>query len=219
MDDSMDIFREITRVASGHWGAKWPNLHFSDRGSLRLANTAGFLAGLEAAGQKETASKLAEVLAQKLDYLNSYGGKEDIDRSSGEGTIEIPRYRVILGDDGLLMSFSVNWYRAVSNSLRISVAEEIFRTQYPGVGSEDKDYWSLWENALNISTSKLKLCGALEIHRGYDADYGDGTERHEWRSDVVHYAFSFNGALIYRGPGQEETYSVALGDELWSIHT
>jgi len=46
---------------------------------------------------------------------------------------------------------------------------------------------------------------------------GDRTNLH---NQVTHkYAFSFNGGLLYHGPGQGEIYSVSLSDRLWSVHT
>jgi hypothetical protein len=33
------------------------------------------------------------------------------------------------------------------------------------------------------------------------------------------YVYSFNGGLLYHGPGAGETFCVNLGDSLWGIHT
>lgn len=58
---------------------------------------------------------------------------------------------------------------------------------------------------------------SLELWRyGRPADVKDG----QVAGRAVKYAYSFNGGLLYHGPGGDETFAVDLNSSrLWSIHT
>lgn len=73
----------------------------------RFGATVGWLCGLAMSPQaREFAEKAALDFVQSLDYLSNYGGMI-------EGDDTMPVYYVELGDDGLLNSYRLMWYRAL----------------------------------------------------------------------------------------------------------
>jgi len=191
----------------------YKGIHFEDSGKARLASIVGWLVGLHQGGQQDFASKLADDIHDKLTYLSKYGGDEELNRSTGEGTITVPRYRVSLGDDGTFGGFSICWYRAVAHARKVELAESL----QAGEGAA-----SSWPAYLNAAATKMQLRKELEIRRSYFPSCDE--EKKFLTTDYVHFSFAFNGALLYRGPGQGQLFSVTIDpgagtERFWSIHT
>jgi hypothetical protein len=132
--------------------------------------------------------------------------------------LEFPRYRIALGDDGGLGSFSVMWYRAIPHKLFMDVTEQLaqghaharHQKTYEALDSEQAE--SVWTEALSEARANLKLRPELELYRCY---------RHSWDHDnnlgmgreYVLYGFSHNGGLIYH----HDQTDITRGH--WSTHT
>jgi len=210
----------------------WGGLTFTDGGKARLANIAGWLVGLALASPetRKLAGKLALDLTKQLDNLASYGGTTEFPRDSGDGTITVPRYKVILGDDGTLHGFNVLWFLATPNKRRLDVAEEIRKARQEAApvetlaGAEsDEASYRLWNECILEADKQLGLRKELGVWRYYRPSWDpEGTG--QMSSDLVHYGMSHNGGLLYRGPGGGEVFSVTLDrgagkDRFWSVHT
>jgi len=197
--------------------SRFKNLYFFDSGASRLSNIAGWLQGMAHVSEEgRTFSKKAALAFLKtLDYLNSYGG--DMEVNTAGGVVTVPRYRVTLNDDGILNSFSILWYRAITNKQRHEKAQAIFDTRISPTEQLVTNTDRLWEQSLKEAEDQIGLFDKLTIHRFYR--HGSSSE-----SEVVYYGRAFNGGLIYHGPGAGETFSVNLDpaaarEHLWSVHT
>lgn len=229
-DEALDYFVRRSYSYPGGGTDAWPGLVLQDSGMTRLANISGWLAGLSLAGPdtKKLAGKLALDLHKQFQNLASYGGKQEIERDSGSGTISVARYRVVLGDDGTLHGFTVNWYQCVSNKRRLAQAESVRLSRISPVedlaNTVDQRYEdSIWNDCLTEGDKQLGVREHLRHWAHYYPIY-DGVKSDNMCSDVVHYGHSFNGAMIYRGPGAGETFSVSLDpkagtERFWSVHT
>ena len=118
------VYGYSNTLFTGHF----QNLHWIPSGEQRLAMTAGWIVGLHQCGKSELALELASDLISTLRYLNGYGGQRDvtpddicsknsIENGQGERKLEMPAWRVVLGDDGTMNGFRLAWYRYVPDSL------------------------------------------------------------------------------------------------------
>ena len=189
---------------SSQWESR--TLLFSDRAKMRLNHIAGFIHGLSLGGmgagdplQEGLARKLAADLNEKLHYLSQYGGVlEDGDAGTfpcGKQIPSVPRYKVVLHDDGTFGGFRVCWY-----SVGIG--------QSPPTNMEHPDL----------------LCNQ-KIEGVYDwnlfTDHSWRSDGQEWHDTVrFDYRFRFNGGLLFHGLGNEP-WAVRIGNDqsYWSIHT
>lgn len=96
-----------------HITGVYRNIVFSPEGEARVAQIAGWLAGLCHAGQREVAEKIAADITSQFEYLNGYGGKVESEFQDGSPILNVPRYMVQLSDDGTFGGFTVAWFRAV----------------------------------------------------------------------------------------------------------
>lgn len=235
-DEALDIFRNRSyRYAGGDTIEHWQGLRFSEEGGgkARLANISGWLTGLALGGpnMNKLAGKLALDLHRQFLYLAGYGGKYEIERDSGAGTVSVSRYKVVLGDDGTLHGFTVTWFQCVPNKRRLSQAEAVRAAKTTPVEdlarSVDEHYADdIWRECLTEADGQLGLRENLQDWIHYYPVY-NGVRSSNMCSDLVHYGRSFNGGLIYRGPTSGETFSVNLSpasgdrkeDRFWSVHT
>ena len=232
-DEALDIFRNRSRrYAGGDTFEHWPGLKFSEEGGgkARLSNIAGWLTGLAMGGpdMQKLAGRLALDLHKQFQYLAGYGGKHEIERDSGLGTLSVSRYKVVLGDDGTLHGFTVTWFQCVTNKRRLAQAEAVRAAKTSPVEdlarSIDEKYADgIWSECILEAEGQLGLRENLKdwIHYYPVYDSGKGASM---CSDSVHYGRSFNGGLLYRGPGSGEIFSVNLDprsgkDSFWSVHT
>ena len=91
------------------------NIIFTPEAEGRVAQIAGWLAGLVHAGQRDAAEKIAEDITAQFEYLNGYGGEAE-GQTFGDGSPvrNLRRYMVQLGDDGTFGGFTVGWYSLAS---------------------------------------------------------------------------------------------------------
>lgn len=213
-------FDRLTKSSYTHsMPEQWRGIHFTETGKARLAHTIGLLAGI-ALCDEESAYKLADSLCKYLDYLNGYAGMMD----SPEGNLDhmgnplkFPAYRVVLGDDGGIGSFSIGWYRAVPHKSMMALAETIAETIAMERHQKHNNYLSsddarpIWDEALEQAKTQLKLRKELEEYRMYrpswDTDKTFGLN-HEW----VSYGYCHNGGLIF-------LYGDDITKGSWSTHT
>jgi hypothetical protein len=197
----------------------WRRIHFTETGKARLAHTIGLLQGMNLCNPV-AAHKLADDLVKYLDYLNGYAG--DLDSPEGNKSwtgefLKYPAYRIVLGDDGGIGSFSIGWYRAIPHKAMMDLAQTIADTlslerhQFKHEDLKQDDARPIWDEALEASRTQLKLRKELEEYRMYRPEWD--TEKtfgfcYEW----VSYGYCFNGGLIFH-----------YGDDItkghWSTHT
>lgn len=162
-------------TADSYFRDLFPALHFDERGLARVASVLGYLHALDTV-KHPAAPKLADDFYHELHWLGHYGGTARHRVPYGcEGNsreIEVPRYIVLLTDDGGLHSFALQWFLYLE---------------------DPADY--------TLKTSKLPR-----------------TDFNVWKAP---YGYSFNGGLIYHGPGRRnEPFAVSLTEtRRWSVHT
>lgn len=166
----------------------------------------GYIRGLVAAKEEEFAEKLAQDIFRQLDFLSKYGGmisKEAL-RTFEDGTKprNVPSYKVVLGNDGTFMGFSVLWYSCIT-------PERLEELQ------GEKELFADCAERL-----KFLKCepGSYKTYESEERAWRPEGREYHWYRDY-YYRFSFNGGLLYHGPGGSETFSVSLTRCLWSIHT
>lgn len=96
----------------------WRNLYWTDRALFRLgATVAAFSPTVgDSEERREDKQRCLANLANRLDYLNQYGGNVE--------NTNAPAYKVQLHDDGLFGSFSLMWYVAVTAERIHQLAEK-----------------------------------------------------------------------------------------------
>ena len=101
----------VSRCVGGHVAnatERWRNqLHFAEAGELRLVATLGWIDSLRWR-DAALAGEVADGLVYYLDYLANYGG---VEARAEDGGFTFPCYRVVLGDDAGLGSFTTTWYK------------------------------------------------------------------------------------------------------------
>lgn len=189
---------------------QWRNILFCDSARARLEHTAGFLLGMESAGQSELAESLAADLCKSLDWLNNYGGPHKIEFS--DGSIEVPSYKIRLFDDGTFGGFSVLWYRAVDPDVYKDwcVETPMFSDQEPYCDYETgiAEKYRLWKEL--TETRYYKPTWWKDEYREKSWMRFPGVD--------VRYRYSFNGGLLFHGFGYN-SHAITLSKNYWSIHT
>ncbi len=195
-------------------------LNFTETGKMRLVHTIAFIEGIHCFNP-DRAYELADSLCKFLDYLNEYGGMIDSPecRTGGPDNtlLQFPAYRVSLGDDGSIGSFSVAWYRAVPHKDMMALAESLAdahamaRHQKPYAALNSEQAGPVWEEALGEARAKLKLREELEQYKGYFPTWDK--ERKHFSREYVCYGFCHNGGLIYH----HDRDDITKGH--WSTHT
>lgn len=195
----------------GRWSRR---LHFTKSGEARLAATLGWIVGLARGGRLPFAKSLAEDLVLSLDRLASYGGNVEPDRIAkglayGAATdawlevaerVALPRFRVVLDDDGTPGGFALSWYEGL-------VGYEVHEKRLAG-------------EEFHEALTRLRVNESLDLsERVRNPKYEDGFD-YVW----VHYVYDWNGGLLYHGPGGGEVFAVDIGaamgrNVLWSVHT
>jgi hypothetical protein len=246
---NLDFMIELSaRHCSGYAvEQKWGNLHFDKSGLARLANIAGMITGLFLYGETKSdveklaaahkkpldrlavAKKLADSICDKLDYLNTYGGVEEVEVDGGHGVVSVPRFRVVLFDDGTLGGFSLLWHQVVTTEQRLEHAKKMD----PGAYEESEDM-ERWPKAIKKAEEDLRLNKNLELNRLYTPEWvREEREKRKARGEspfgdllgpsyaFFYYAPAWNGGLILHGMGQE-TFTVDISDDSgphWGVHT
>tara|TARA_R110000824_G_scaffold199734_2_gene383686 strand:+ start:4008 stop:4646 length:639 start_codon:yes stop_codon:yes gene_type:complete len=182
---------------SSQWESR--TLLFSDRARMRLNHIAGFIHALSIGDdqQVELATKLAVDLNESLRYLSGYGGMMDDEDAGtfpcGKQVPDVPRFKIVLHDDGTFGGFSVHWYHVLGR-----------------VVPDDRH-----GNLL----SKLDIDGLYDFKLFTEHCWKpDGQPFHDRvRFDYVFYR---NGGLLLHGLGNQP-FAVRIGDDrsYWSIHT
>lgn len=181
----------------------------------RLASIRGWLVGLWHAGEQSLANKLAEDIDGKLEYLANYGEMVEVQDGPDYGgdqcePVKVPRYRVLLGDDGTFNGFSIAWYHIAPQGTVLDRANTL---RSEGASWESSRRRAIKEAGVNDDLSSTTFARRKgERPEDYPGLWG------RWMT--VHYKYDFNGGLLYHGPGRGEVFAVHLGERpMWSIHT
>jgi len=192
-------------------------LVFTPGSIARLAAIAGWLTGLKHGGKRDLAEALATDLDTALTRLASYGRREEFEvidgtRASVVGRVTARRMKVVLGDDGTFGGFTIAWYSA------ITLGEIAKRTREAHPDAWKSENGDDWRKALDATREGLRLRLDLDDLLYYKPDWAaDESYR---SSELVQYAYAFNGGLLYHGPGRGEVFAATLGEvDGWSIHT
>lgn len=200
--------------------AAYGRLHFTESGKMRLVHTIGFLEAIHRFNP-ERAYTLADSFCQYLDYLNEYAGTIDSPEGRTGGPdgalLQFPAYRVVLGDDGGIGSFSIGWFRAIPHKTMMELAEQLadahamarHQKLYAALSSEQAE--SVWTEALGEARAKLKLNAELEEFRCYFPAWD--TDRKYYSREYVCYGYCHNGGLIFH----HDRDDITKGH--WSTHT
>jgi hypothetical protein len=190
---------------------------FTPGAVARFATVVGWLTGLKHAGKADLAASLATDLDAALARLASYGRREEFEVIDGThaaviGRVTVPRMKVVLGDDGTFGGFTIAWYSAITQGEIVKRAREAHLDAWK---SEDGDGW---RQALDSTREGLRLRRELDDLLYYKPDWA--SDENYRSSEIVSYAYAFNGGLLYHGPGRGEVYAVTIGDVRgWSVHT
>tara|TARA_Y100000034_G_scaffold13981_1_gene14584 strand:+ start:1424 stop:2092 length:669 start_codon:yes stop_codon:yes gene_type:complete len=196
-------------------GHRWRQIHFSESGQARMASIIGWITGLAHGGSIELANSLADDLAGRLDFLNNYGGTTDVTPKDSGKKIELPRFKVVLHDDGTFNGFSFLKYGLITRDQVYDKAKEIDREAWI---AESTEYPTPWELALEKAYKHFRIDKSLEDYRTYFPTWDD--DRKHLQYVWGYYGFSHNGGLLYHGPGKGQVYAVTIGTvRAWSIHT
>jgi len=213
-------FNRLTASVYMQSMCSYGRLHFTETGKMRLVHTIAFLEGIHCF-DPERAYGLADSLCQYLDYLNEYAGMIDSPEGRTGGPdktlLQFPAYRVVLGDDGGIGSFSIAWYRAIPHKNMMAIAEELadahamarHQKSYAALTSEQAG--PVWEEALGEARAKLKLNAELEQYKCYFPDWDK--DRKYYSREYVLYGYCHNGGLIYH----HDRDDISKGH--WSTHT
>lgn len=223
---------KLTEVVHGHpsgklnrWGGSVysRNLLFSESAKVRLASICGFLEGLRVS-DPERAAELAYDLDRQLTWLSGYGG--DSETFHQEGWNPLPRFKVMLWDDGCWGSFSIQWFRIIPlkdiHKHAFESMPEWYRDGTRPEGMTEEKVDELHREATKAAFAHFKV--RLDERKSYIAhddrmeetryrpeEYAD--QPYYCRAETFVYGYSFNGGLIYHYPKDDLTQGS------WSIHT
>lgn len=184
---------------------EWSNCIFSDAGKARLANIAGWLLGLAHGGKRDEAEKLADDFVTSLSWLAMAERQVTYETPYGQ-SVKVPDRKVVLHDDGTLHGFSFATYSAIN--------PEIVDERRAKVREEHPDW-----HAMEVTAEVIKQLNVTD-------KYGpDQLTESRWFPNCgyfnVYYYYTYNGGLLYHGPGGGEVFAVTFGDNprAWSTHT
>lgn len=209
-EKSLDKF---LRSYPGNIREEWGNLYFTESGNARLAHTSGWFRALVQLGKKEEALLLAHDLDGILSHLNTFGGAIEVQK--GINDIKFPKFRVVLSDDGTFGGWGILWHQYLSHEDWLKKAEEINAL----TAQTDDD----WKRSVAEADEQLKIRKELELYRYYRYEKTED-DKDYWPhyTELAHYRYSFNGGLLYHGPGGDETFSMTLdggNKNFWQTHT
>lgn len=214
-------FDRLTHSSYCNSMCQFGTIHFTDTGKARMAHTVGFLQAIHVFDPMR-AYELADDLCKYLEYLGGYAGMLDSPEGNADfvtkAPLQFPAYRVVLGDDGGIGSFSIGWYRAIPHKAMMDLAETIAeslameRHQKHNNDLNSDDARPIWDEALEQAKTKLNLRKELEECRMYrpkwDTDKTFGYDR-----EYVLYGYCHNGGLIFH----HDQKDITRGH--WSTHT
>lgn len=224
---------KLCEVVHGHpsgkldrWGGSVysRNLVFHESAKVRLVSICGFLEGLRVS-DPERAADLAYELDRQLQYLAGYGG--DSETFTQEGWRPLPRYKVMLHDDGCWGSFAIQWFQIIPLKAIHKHAYETLMPQWYRDGTRPEGMTEEKVNVLHSEATKAAFAHfkvRLDDRKSYIA-HDDTMEEVRYRpeeyenqpsycrAETFVYGFSFNGGLIFHYPKDDLTQGE------WSIHT
>lgn len=192
-------------------------LYFTESGKTRFASIAGYILGMYHMGNREFAETLAESIIENLDRLA--GNTIEITCNTAlltsfdscDDTLTVQGSKCILSDDGTWGGFSLLWLHPVH--------PDKYRQTY-------QKYMLQHEDDHSFTSPTHQTHEELRIRERVDANnrYSEEITQYVWSKKNnqalnVYYAPSYNGGLLYHGPGAGETFAVTLNKCLWSVHT
>lgn len=119
----------------------WKNLYWHERALFRLGSTIAAFSPIpgDSKETREDKQRCLADLANRLDYLNQYGGNVE--------NTNVPAYKIMLHDDGLFGSFSLLWYRAVTAERihELAAAQDMSFCEYVKTHCLDGTYLSYYD--------------------------------------------------------------------------
>lgn len=206
---------------------RWPNLTFEGGARAKFGVVCGYVAALADGLKTDLASALADAFCKRIDYLNGYGGQEEItpdDLPLNRGPLHFPHYKIVLHDDGTWGGFGVMAYVGMSNERLHEIATKIQDEQpVMEVVAEGRDEQDRWRAALAKARERLRLKGDLEESRAYRSKH-DTEGRWPFNYAFRHYGFSWNGGLICHGVDRHSGFAAYEPEKVreynpWSLHT
>lgn len=197
---ALEKFLAITyRYSRARCEDTWNGIVFEPSAIAKLCTIAGWLTALSQTGHRLLALELAKDLDSSLQRLCSYGGEiavdrfgNNVDNDAPEHATDVKVFRVQLHDDGTFGGFGVCWYTYVSPGKFRAMERH---------GDDDCIVHEL--------TREHRFCVPIS-----------GSTNVEPYGITQRYRYSMNGALLYRGPGGGEVFSVSLDNHQgWSLHT
>lgn len=222
-------------------------VYFHDSAKARLGCILGYIIGLKHAGKEEFAEKLAEDIDSRLNQLsfphNDFEivieGKDE-DGNDTRTVTKVPNRKCVVGDDGTWHGFTLMWYSVLNPAVyeehlkeaRKQVAEasnqaselrdKLDRTKDSDVRTailHKIREVEIYETPHQLVVKKLRILERIDPNYQYSEELTEYKYVDSVRKEF-YYVPSFNGGLIYHGPGAGETFTVNFGSEtLWGIHT
>lgn len=221
--DNLEFIENCLYSHTNQLTARWQfRVFFSDSGAARLNAIAGYIVGLKHAGQEEFAAKLADDIIQSIDRLSpehatfEHSVTREKDGVKITQTVEVPRMKCFVGDDGTMHGFRLMWYYVV----RPERFEEEVNRHKEEIAKEYEAGEETRTSARRRAIESLRILENSDPERDYSTPVT--TRRHlDGETLEFFYAPGHNGGLLYHGPGGGETFAVHLGgsDTLWGIHT
>ena len=221
--DNLDLLTECMYSHMNQLLEHWRNrVYFTDTGKARLSSIAGYVVGLNHAGEKELAQRMADDFILRVEQLSLKGNdfeyavgevKDDVETRQ---TVKVPSRKCVVSDDGTLHGFRLMWYGV----LRPEVYYKCLTKHRKEIERERDAGKEVYENPHNRAVKELNIIEKLDPN----VEYGDTLTERRYVGGATHeffYVPGFNGGLLYHGPGGGEVFSVHLGgnDTLWAIHT
>ena len=184
---------------------------FTNSGLMRLASIVGYIVGMKHAGRIEFAETMATEFLDRLENWIVQPEETEFTLDNGQ-KVRVPSRKCILGDDGCLHSFTLLWMVPVDPN----IFSAVLWAKQKAYEESDPGNYSNYRWALEATIEELHI---VEFAEG--KNWAQELTEYRAMSQKIYYRPSYNGGLIYHGPGQGETFTVSLGSssKLWGIHT
>jgi len=196
---ALEKFLAITyRYSRSTCEDEWSGIVFEPSAVAKLCTIAGWLTALSQTEHRLLALELAKDLDSSLQYLCEYGGYIEVGKGGDPYWV---------GSD--------EWKQATDvKAFRVQLHDD---GTFGGFGV----CWYTYVSPRRFREMEDGSCivDELTTERYFVLKKGE-TSRVPLRSITQRYRYSMNGALLYRGPGGGEVFSVSLDNHQgWSLHT
>ena len=165
----------------------------------------GWITGLYQAGKEQYADEAAhqfDLMLRRLDRGDT--------TVSG---VKVPSIKYSLSDDMCFNSFNfVALFPVAAETWNKAYSERLEQ-----LDAEAKQNFNHIQRLTDGVNKSLKIIETYESQEITEKRWNEDT--HAWVK--IRYATSFNGGIVYHGPGAGETFTVRVGDDAawWGMHT